>query len=402
MFKQTARKASVFLSIFSLWIGLFAAIPNAARAQASDDAKKPKQEKASKKSAPVKASTEKTPTAQPADTTKALGVKDDPTQIGKRKINNGSDKLFGWLGGSQEKEMAIGRQLALQVEQQAKLVEDPIITEYVNRVGQNVVLHSDAKVPFTIKVIDSDEVNAFALPGGFFFVNKGLILAADNEAELAGVMAHEIAHVAARHAMENQGKGTLINYGALAGIIFGGPIVSTVLQNGGGILAGLASLKFSRNSEVEADRLGVQYLFASGYDPTAMSTMFEKLASKNRKKASSLGKLFATHPQSIERRDSSLALVARFPEKDEYVISTSEFQRVKKHLLRLTNAKAGVTSDINDAEDSGKPTLKRRQPESSEPVTTGNTPDSSSSSSDGPPKLKKRGEEPEPAATPKP
>jgi hypothetical protein len=402
MFKQTARKASVFLSIFSLWIGLFAAIPDAARAQASDDAKKPKQEKASKKSAPVKASTEKTPTAQPADTTKALGVKDDPTQIGKRKINNGSDKLFGWLGGSQEKEMAIGRQLALQVEQQAKLVEDPIITEYVNRVGQNVVLHSDAKVPFTIKVIDSDEVNAFALPGGFFFVNKGLILAADNEAELAGVMAHEIAHVAARHAMENQGKGTLINYGALAGIIFGGPIVSTVLQNGGGILAGLASLKFSRNSEVEADRLGVQYLFASGYDPTAMSTMFEKLASKNRKKASSLGKLFATHPQSIERRDSSLALVARFPEKDEYVISTSEFQRVKKHLLRLTNAKAGVTSDINDSEDSGKPTLKRRQPESSEPVTTGNTPDSSSSSSDGPPKLKKRGEEPEPAATPKP
>jgi hypothetical protein len=402
MFKQTARKASVFLSIFSLWIGLFAAIPNAARAQASDDAKKSKQEKASKKSAPVKASTEKTPTAQPADTTKALGVKDDPTQIGKRKINNGSDKLFGWLGGSQEKEMAIGRQLALQVEQQAKLVEDPIITEYVNRVGQNVVLHSDAKVPFTIKVIDSDEVNAFALPGGFFFVNKGLILAADNEAELAGVMAHEIAHVAARHAMENQGKGTLINYGALAGIIFGGPIVSTVLQNGGGILAGLASLKFSRNSEVEADRLGVQYLFASGYDPTAMSTMFEKLASKNRKKASSLGKLFATHPQSIERRDSSLALVARFPEKDEYVISTSEFQRVKKHLLRLTNAKAGVTSDINDSEDSGKPTLKRRQPESSEPVTTGNTPDSSSSSSDGPPKLKKRGEEPEPAATPKP
>jgi predicted Zn-dependent protease len=190
--------------------------------------------------------------------------------------------------------------------------------------------------------------------------------------------------------MENQGKGTLINYGALAGIIFGGPIVSTVLQNGGGILAGLASLKFSRNSEVEADRLGVQYLFASGYDPTAMSTMFEKLASKNRKKASSLGKLFATHPQSIERRDSSLALVARFPEKDEYVISTSEFQRVKKHLLRLTNAKAGVTSDINDSEDSG------------EPVTTGNTPDSSSSSSDGPPKLKKRGEEPEPAATPKP
>ncbi|MDI1243769.1 MAG: M48 family metalloprotease, partial [bacterium] len=181
---------------------------------------------------------------------KGLSPKEDPTQIGKRKINSGSDKFFGWLGGSQDKEIAMGRRLAMEVEQQAKMVEDPIVTEYVNRVGQNVVLNSDAKVPFTIKVIDSDEVNAFALPGGFFFVNKGLLLAADNEAELAGVMAHEIAHVAARHAMENQGKGTLINYGALAGIIFGGPIVSTVLQNGGGILAGLAGLKFTRGAEV--------------------------------------------------------------------------------------------------------------------------------------------------------
>ena len=399
MLKKSARKASSFLTIFALGLGVFTAVPVSVFGQAAEDSKKPKQEKKEKK-----AEAKKAPAVQTASTSKTLDPKDDPSQIGKRKINNGADKLFGWLGGSQEKEMAIGRQLALQVEQQAKLVEDPIITEYVNRVGQNVVLHSDAKVPFTIKVIDSDEVNAFALPGGFFFVNKGLILAADNEAELAGVMAHEIAHVAARHAMENQGKGTLINYGALAGIIFGGPIVSAVLQNGGGILAGLASLKFSRSAEVEADRLGVQYLFASGYDPTAMSTMVEKLAAKNRKKPSSLGKLFATHPQSMERRDASLALVARFPEKDEYVISTSEFQRVKNHLLKLTNAKAGVTNDINDSDsDSGKPTLKRRQPEPSDPAaSTSDSDSSSSSSSDGPPKLKKRGDEPEPAPTPKP
>jgi beta-barrel assembly-enhancing protease len=398
MLKQSARKASFFLTIFMIGLGLLSGVTGTAYGQASDESKKPKQEKKENKPAAQKA-----PAVQTAANSKTLDVKDDPSQIGKRKINNGSDKLFGWLGGSQEKEMAIGRQLALQVEQQSKLVEDPIVTEYVNRVGQNVVLHSDAKVPFTIKVIDSDEVNAFALPGGFFYVNKGLLLAADNEAELAGVMAHEIAHVAARHAMENQGKGTLINYGALAGIIFGGPIVSTVLQNGGGILAGLASLKFSRSAEEEADRLGVQYLFASGYDPTAMSTMFEKLASKNRKKPSSLGKLFATHPQSIERRDSSLALVARFPEKDEYVISTSEFQRVKNHLLKLTNAKAGVTSDLNDSDsDSGKPTLKRRQPESTDPAASTSDSDSSSSSSDGPPKLKKRGEEPEPPPPTKP
>ena len=365
--------------------GTFAVAP----AFAQPNENKAKKEKAKK--------ADKQPEQPSAGST--LSVKQDPAQIGKRKINNGADKLFGWLGGSQEKEMAIGRQLALQVEQQVKLVEDPMVTEYVNRVGQNVVLHSDAKVPFTIKVIDSDEVNAFALPGGFFFVNRGLLLAADNEAELAGVMAHEIAHVAARHAMENQGKGALINYGALAGIIFGGPILSPILQQGGGLMAGLASLKFSRGAENEADSLGVQYLYASGYDPRAMSTMFEKLAAKNKKTPNSLSKLFSSHPQSVERRDSSLALVARFPEKEEYVISTSEFQRVKAHLFKLTNARAGVTSDIDDAGET-RPTLKRRQPEGDAPGGDSSS-SPGSSSSDGPPKLKKRGE-PEPEPTPKP
>lgn len=394
MFKHSARKTLGFLSLITLWTSVFAFYPAASYGQTTNDKKKAK----SQNKKPAKAEAATAPAAAQTAGSKVLAPNEDPAQIGKRKINSGSDKLFGWLGGSQEKEMAIGRQLALRVEQEAKLVEDPIITEYINRVGQNVVLHSDAKVPFTIKVIDSDEVNAFALPGGFFFVNKGLILAADNESELAGVMAHEIAHVAARHAMENQGKGTLINYGAMAGIIFGGPVVATILQNAGGIFAGLASLKFTRGAEVEADKLGVQYLFASGYDPTAMSTMFEKLASRNKKKPSSLGKLIATHPQSIERRDASLGLVARFPEKDEYIISTSEFQRVKAYLLKLTNAKAGVTSDLDDSE-SGRPTLKRRQPEPTD-TPSSTEPGSSSSSSDGPPKLKKRGEEPAP--TPKP
>lgn len=392
MHTRPIRRFFSYFLLSALVLGSFVILPATAAAQTKDDKKTAKTAGKSDSKA-----------AQPAATpvsNKALSEKEDPNQIGKRKINNGSDKLFGWLGGSQEKEIAIGRQLAAQVEQQAKLVEDPMITEYVNRVGQNVVLHSDAKVPFTIKVIDSDEVNAFALPGGFFFVNKGLILAADNEAELAGVMAHEIAHVAARHAMENQGKGTLINYGALAGIIFGGPIVSTVLQNGGGILAGLAGLKFTRGAENEADNLGVQYLYASGYDPLAMSTMFEKLASKNKKKAGSIQKLFSTHPQSLDRRDSSLALVARFPEKEEYIISTSEFQRVKAHLLKLTNAKAGIVADF-DEEDNAKPTLKKRQPDA--PDADSDTPGNSSSSSDGPPKLKKRDNtDPEPAATPKP
>lgn len=384
------RKFGAGLLVGSVWLGAIGVFPVSSFSQEKqkDNAKTGKDKKDSK-------SPEATPT--PASQS-PLGSKDDPNQIGKRNINKGSDKFFGWLGGSKEKEMQIGRQIAMEVEQQAKMVDDPMITEYVNRVGQNIVLHSDAKVPFTIKVIDSDEVNAFALPGGFFFVNKGLILAADNEAELAGVMAHEIAHVCARHAMENQGKGAFFNYAALAGIIFGGPIVSTVLQNGGGILGGLAALKFSRGAEEEADNLGVQYLYASGYDPTAMSTMFEKLASQNKKKPGSIAKLFSTHPQAVDRRDTSLQLVARFPEKEEYIISTSEFQRVKSHLFKITNAKAGITTDFDQADDS-KPTLKKRQPDAPDASDAG---ESSSNPDSGPPKLKKRGEEPEPATSPTP
>ena len=318
---------------------------------------------------------------------KPLKKKENPALIGKRNINGGFDKFTGWLGGSREKEIAIGRQLAAQVEQQAKMVEDPKITEYINRVGQNIVLHSDAKIPFTIKVIDSDEVNAFALPGGYFFVNKGLIIAADNEAELAGVMAHEIAHVTARHAMENQGKGSLLNYGLLAGIIFTGGIAGAVLQNTAGITQALAFFKFSRGAEKEADTLGVQYLYASGYDPTGMATMFEKLASKNKKKPGTLSKLFSSHPQSIQRRDSSLALVARFPEKQEYVISTSEFQRVKSHLLRISNAGIVSPDDIDEVEN-GRPTLKRRQP--ADGSSTSDSADPKNDKESGPPKLKRR------------
>jgi predicted Zn-dependent protease len=391
MHNEFVKRSGAFLLVSSIWFGI-AAMPAASFAQET-----PKEPAKSDKKSKSDKSTKPAPTA-PA----TLSANDDPSQIGKRNINKGSDKFFGWLGGSKEKEMQIGRQLALEVEQQAKLVEDPVITEYINRVGQNIVLHSDAKVPFTIKVIDSDEVNAFALPGGYFFVNRGLILAADNEAELAGVMAHEIAHVTARHAMETQGKGAFINYAAIAGILFGGPIISGVLQNGGGILAGLAGLKFTRGAEIEADNLGVQYLYASGYDPTAMSTMFEKLASQNKKKPGTIARLFSTHPQSTDRRDTSLQLVTRFPEKEEYIISTSEFQRVKSHLMKLTNAKAGITTDYDQNDDS-KPTLKKRQPDAADSPDAA-AGDSSSNPDSGPPKLKKRDqtEDAQPAASPSP
>jgi predicted Zn-dependent protease len=306
--------------------------------------------------------------------TKPLSEKEDPRMIGKRKINGG---IIASMSGSLEKEVAIGRQLAAQVDREAKFVDDPVITEYINRVGQNVVLHSDAKIPFTIKVIDSDEVNAFALPGGFFYVNKGLILAADNEAEVAGVMAHEIAHVAARHAMENQAKGMLAQIGLTAGSIFLGGLGGLLINNAAQFGALLGFMKFSRSAEEEADTLGVQYMWAAGYDPGAMSTMFEKLQAKNKKKPGTISRLFATHPQPPDRVDATRRLVARFPDREEYVLSTSEFQRVKARLLRLSNARASTAGDLGSGEDGppGRPTLKRRNPTpddtSTDPSATG-------------------------------
>ena len=325
---------------------------------------------------------------------KPLSTNEDPSMIGKRNINGG---FISKISGSTEKEVRLGRELAAEIDRQAKFVDDPTITEYVNRVGQNIVLHSDAKVPFTIKVIDSDEVNAFALPGGFFYVNKGLLLAADNEAELAGVMAHEIAHVAARHAVENQTKASLLEYLAIGGSIFLGGIPGMIYQNTAGLgLLGLF-MKFSRGAEEEADKLGVQYMYAAGYDPGAMATMFEKLEAKNKKKPGFIARAFSTHPAPPDRRASAIALAARFPEHEEYVISSSEFQRVKGRLLRLSNARASTAGSIAASEDGnapGRPTLKRRQPTPDEGSTT--TPDGEQkpAESSAPPKLKKDPEKP--------
>src|SRR5215510_14457816 len=346
---------------------------------------------------------QKAPAPTIAKSTKPLSTDENPDMIGKRNINHG---IIAKMSGSTEKEVRMGREAAAEVDRQAKFIEDPIITEYVNRVGQNIVLHSDAKIPFTIKVIDSDEVNAFALPGGFFYVNKGLLLAADNEAELAGVMAHEIAHVCARHAMENERKMEIIDYGMLATILLGGGIIGNVLYNAGGLIEGLSFLKFSRGAEEEADKLGVQYMWAAGYDPNAMATMFEKLEAKNKKKPGTISKLFATHPAPPDRRASAIALAARFPERDEYVISTSEFQRVKGRLLRLSNARASSAGAIAGSDDGtpGRPTLKRRNPTPDE--TTPTNPDGTPKADPNkpaPPTLRKDpNAQPQPQATPTP
>ena len=390
-----SRKFLALACIFSLWACSLTAAAAPRRAVRQDAQKSSEATKTDdKKKADDKAKAQ--PPVQTASN-KPLSEKEDPRLIGKRKINGG---LIASMSGSLEKEVALGRQLAAEVDRQAKFVDDPVITEYINRVGQNVVLHSDAKIPFTIKVIDSDEVNAFALPGGFFYVNKGLILAADNEAEVAGVMAHEIAHVAARHAMENQAKGMLAEIGLLAGSIFLGGIGGMLINNAAQFGALLGFMKFNRNAESEADVLGVQYLYAAGYDPNAMSTMFEKLSAKNKKKPGTLSKLFSTHPQSIDRMEATRVLVSRFPDKDEYVLSTSEFQRVKARLLRLSNARASTAGDIAPGGDGapGRPTLKRRQPTPDDPSTT--TPDGQTTNEQKPeaPKLKKKTDESNPPA----
>lgn len=381
------RSSRSFISLALVFV-LFPGITGAAAAQQqTQDSESPQVQQPGQ----TAASSIKPTTIPSKANTKPLSEDEDPSLIGKRKINKG---LIAKMSMSVEKEVAMGRQLAAEVDKQAKFIEDPVITEYVNRVAQNLVLHSDAKITFTVKVIDSDEVNAFALPGGFFYVNKGLILAADNEAELAGVMAHEISHVIARHAVENQTKANLMQYGMLAGILLGGPILSNVLYNGGGFFEGIAFLKFSRNAEAEADKLGTQYLYAAGYDPTALATMFEKLEGKEKKKPGTMSKLFKDHPAPADRRAASLALAARFPEREEYVISTSEFNRVKARLLRLSNSRATAAGEIKGSDDGtpGRPTLKRRQTTPDDPSTApadGSQPKPTESKPEEPPKLKR-------------
>ena len=292
-----------------------------------------------------------------------LSDEENPLLIGKRNINKHQVDFY-----SLQKEVALGQQLASQVDQQGKFIDDPVITEYVNRVGQNLVLHSDAKVPFTIKVLDSDDVNAFALPGGFFYVNKGLLLAADNEAEIAGVMAHEIGHVAARHGVEQASKAQIANL-AIIPLIFMTGGLAYVLYNAANIALPLAFLKFSRGMEAEADMLGSEYAWAAGYDPNYLVTFFEKIEKKEKSKPGTLSKLFGTHPPTPERVDKVKSLIARFPDREEYIINTSDFTKVKSRLLAISNSR--VVTAAGDR-DSGphRPTLKRRTDNTGDPSST--------------------------------
>jgi len=274
--------------------------------------------------------------------------KKDPEQIGNRDVGRGINIY------SLEKEIAVGKGLAQEVERQAKIVDDPVISEYVNRIGQNLVRNSDAKVPFTIKVIDSEEVNAFALPGGFFFVNAGLIARAESEAELAGVMAHEIAHVAARHGTRQASRATLANYLSIP-LIFMGGWTGYGVRQAASVLIPVSFLKFSRAFEEEADDLGLQYMYKSGYDPTAFVDFFEKIQTLEKKKPGTMSKVFSTHPMTDDRiRRSQKNIQEYLKAKPEYVVSTSEFDTVKGRLTAMANRRKP------EEKDPSRPTLRRK------------------------------------------
>jgi len=304
----------------------------------------------------------------------------DPDQIGNRNVS-GHVNFY-----SLEKEIALGKQLAMQVERQAKIINDPVIAEYVNRVGQNLVRNSDAKVPFTIKVIDSEEVNAFALPGGFFFVNSGLILKADNEAELAGVMAHEIAHVAARHGTRQATRGEIAQLGMIPLIFVGGGWTMYGIYEAASVLVPIGFLQFSKAMESEADMLGLQYMYKTGYDPEAFVDFFEKVETLEKQKPGTLAKVFSTHPPTEDRVKASQINIDKYlKEKPEYVVTTSEFNDVKARLYAMHNKRK-----LQDPRDANKPQLRRAPGSTTGPVDADDNGKTPASDQDDRPTLKRR------------
>ncbi len=299
------------------------------------------------------------------DTVTPRNSKEDVEAIGNRSVGKGIN-LY-----SLEREISLGKQLAQEVERSSKLIDDPVVTEYVNRVGQNLVRNSDARVPFTIKVIDSDEVNAFALPGGFFYVNSGLILRAQEESELAGVMAHEISHVCARHGTKNASKGELLQLATIPLILLGpGGWAGYGLYQGLNLAIPVTYLKFSRDAEREADYLGIQYMYKTGYDPNSYVTFFERIQADEKRRPGTIPKVFSTHPPTPERIENTQKEIARIlPARQEYIVTTSEFDVVK---ARLRN----IMFKTKAQEGPGKPTLRtkteqsKKQPTSSDPSST--------------------------------
>jgi beta-barrel assembly-enhancing protease len=320
---------------------------------------------------------------QQQDSVNPKNSKEDVDAIGNRNVGKGVNFY------SIEKEIALGKGLAQEVERSSKLIDDPVVTEYVNRVGQNLVRNSDARVPFTIKVIDSDEVNAFALPGGFFYVNSGLILRAQEESELAGVMAHEISHVTARHGTKNATKGEIMQLASIPAMIFiPYSMAGYALYEGMNIAIPLTYLKFSRDSEREADFLGLQYMYKAGYDPNAFVTFFERIQADEKRRPGTIPKVFSTHPPTPDRIEAAQKEIARIlPNKPEYIVTTSEFDSVKARLRNIMFARK-----VQDNAP-GKPSLRTRTEQQQKGTQTngqGQGQDPNAPTDDDRPTLKRR------------
>jgi predicted Zn-dependent protease len=310
------------------------------------------------------------------------GSIDDVSAVGNRDI--GGRGLGNWY--SEDTEIKMGRLYASQIEKSTKFITDPVVVDYVNRVGQSIVKNSDCKVPFTIKIIDSDEINAFALPGGFFFVNSGLILNADEEAELAGVMAHEIAHVCAHHAVREQTRMHYAQLGTIPLIFIGGWMGYGVYE-AAALTVPVTFIKFDREYEAQADYLGVQYMYRAGYDPQAFISFFEKIQALEKRKPGAVAKVFADHPQTPERILRTQEEIAHIlPPREEYTVTTSDFEDVKARLARIENKRRLVDLKAKD-----RPSLRRAGEGSGDPA---GTPDKGSSettpSSDNKPTLHRR------------
>jgi predicted Zn-dependent protease len=291
------------------------------------------------------------------ETVKAGSI-EDVNAVGNRDI--GGRGVGNWY--STDSEIKMGRMYAAEIEKSTKFITDPVIVEYVNRVGQNIVKNSDCKVPFTIKVIDSDEINAMALPGGFFYVNSGLILNADEEAELAGVMAHETAHVCAHHAAREMTRANYAQLGTIP-LIFIGGWTGYGIYEAASIGIPMTFLHFSREFESQADYLGIQYMYRAGYDPQAFVTFFEKIQALEKRKPGAVAKVFSDHPQTPDRIEHSQEEIARIlPARDEYTVTTSEFDDIKARLARIENKRR-----LTDSKDGKKPSLRKASTSKDDP-----------------------------------
>lgn len=266
----------------------------------------------------------------------------DIDSIGQRGVGKGMN-LY-----SLDKERALGQAMALNIDRNTKFVADPAVYDYVNNLARKLVGNSDAEVPFTIRVIDSPDLNVFSLPGGFLYVDKGLILELDNEAELAGLMAHEIAHVAARHVSRTATRRYAWNMVAIPLSQVAGPAGLGVRQ-----IASLTFKKISRDAENEADLLGIEYQYTAGYDPQAFLDALEKLRSKEIKKraamnkalpalgflskvpmGSQLSRALSNYPPTEERIERVQAEISKLlPGRNEYMVDSSDFQEVKARLV---------------------------------------------------------------------